>query len=192
MTKLTYVFSVISKQPFRKKQLGTRSSEMFLIFRTTPIVVLCMAAAPLVATASYIIQSKSCFSMKWFNLAKMTWAVEQTPTLRQHNSTMVFASWLAKLQHTTSWTSSEIYIVFIELNTKQLSVLQLVKTLVQQIFWNMKESTVCLVVLHISGIFLSLETAFFSIETALSPLSTTTFWRCFKDCLWLILTNRRL
>ena len=44
---------------------------------------------------------------------------------------------------------------FIKLNTKQLSFLQHVKKLFQQIFCNMTTSTVCLVVLLNSGIFLS-------------------------------------
>jgi len=56
-TKLTYVFSVISKQrrsvteKSPKKQVETQSSKMFLIFRTTPLVVRCIPAASLVATA---------------------------------------------------------------------------------------------------------------------------------------------
>ena len=41
----------------------------------------------------------------------MAWGVEQTPTLRQHNLTMVFVSWLANLQHKINWTSSDIYVV---------------------------------------------------------------------------------
>ena len=115
--------------------------EMFLIFRTTPLVVCCMAATPFVATALYFIQSKPCFSMNWFHLAKMAWAVEKTPTLRQHNSTVVFVSSLANLQHKINCTFSEIRICcLIELNTKQLSFLQLVKKLFQQI-GNMKTST---------------------------------------------------
>ena len=82
-----------------KNQVETQSKEMFLIFRTTPLGVRCMAAAPLVATALYFIQSKSCFSMNWFNVATMFWAAEQIPTLRQHNLTMVFVSWLTNPQH---------------------------------------------------------------------------------------------
>ena len=59
--------SVISKQlrsvtnNVPKTHVETQPREMFLIFRTTPLVVLLMAAVPLVATALYFIQSKTCF-----------------------------------------------------------------------------------------------------------------------------------
>ena len=103
--------SVCDRKIPEKKQVETQSREMFLIFRTTPLVVRCISAASLVATALYFIQSKRCFSINWFNLAKMAWAVEQTPTLRQHNSTVVFVSWLATLQHRASWTYCELSVV---------------------------------------------------------------------------------
>ena len=45
----------------QKKQVETQSREMFFNFRTTPLVVPCMSAAPLVATALYLIQSKPRF-----------------------------------------------------------------------------------------------------------------------------------
>jgi len=82
-----------------QKQVETQSRDMVLIFRTTPVVVRCMSAAPFVATALYFIQSKPCSWMNWFNLAKMAWAVEQTPTFRRNNSTMVLVSkWFCTLE----------------------------------------------------------------------------------------------
>jgi len=44
-------------QKSSQKQVETRSREMCLIFRTAPLVVHCMAAAPLVATALYFNQN---------------------------------------------------------------------------------------------------------------------------------------
>jgi len=61
----------------------------------------CRSGFPIatVATAVCFTQSKPCFSMNWFNVSTMAWAVEQTPTLRQHKLTMIFVSWLANPQH---------------------------------------------------------------------------------------------
>jgi len=66
---------------------------------------------------------------------------------------------------------------FIELSTKQLSFLQLVMKLFQQIFWRHLR----LVILLNSGISITLETAFFLHGYGFLPPSTKTFWSCFKE-----------
>jgi len=121
-----------------KKQVETQSREMFLIFRTAPLVVRCMAAVPSVATALYFIQSNPWLSMNSFTLAKMAWAVEETPTLKtaQLNNGFCFLIGKPTTQNQLNLFWNICY--FIELNTKQLSFLQLVMKLFQQIFWNMK------------------------------------------------------
>ena len=42
---------------------------------------------------------RTMFFNELIQFSVVTWAVEQIPTLRQHNSTMFFVSWLASLQH---------------------------------------------------------------------------------------------
>ena len=124
-----------------KKQVETQSRETFLIFWTTPLVVHCMAAVPLVATALYFIQSNPWLSMNSFTMAKMAWAVEKTPTLKTAQLKNGFCFLIGK--HTTQNQLNLFWNIryFIELNTKQLSFLQLVMKLFQQIFRNMKTST---------------------------------------------------
>ena len=131
---------------------------MFLIFRTTPLVMRCMAAVPLVATALYFFQANPWFSINWFNLAKMAWAVEQTPTLRQHNLPMVFVSWLANLQHKIKWTSSETSVVSSRWILNNWAFFSLLRNCFNksEIWRHLR-----LVVLINSGIFLTLETFFF-------------------------------
>ena len=151
------VRSVTEKSPI--KQVETQSREMFLIFRTTLLVVHCMIAVPLVATALYFMQSNPWFSLNWFNLAKMVWAIEQTPMLRQHNSPMIFVSWLANLQHKINWTSSEIFVVsssYIPNNWAFFNLSRICFNKPSEIWRHLR-----LVVLLNSGIFLTLETAFF-------------------------------
>ena len=102
---------------------------------------------------------KTMFSMNWFNLAKMAWAVEQTPTLRQHNLTMVFVSWLANLQHKINWTSSDISVVsssYIPNNWAFFSFSRSCFNKSSEMWGHLH-----LVVLVTSGIFLTLETNFF-------------------------------
>ena len=102
--------SVIEKS--QKNQVETQSREMFLIFRTTPLVVRCMAAVPLVATAL----CTSSNEIHGFQLTHSSWRrwleqLSKLPRLRQHNSTMIFVSWSANLQHKINWTSSKIYVI---------------------------------------------------------------------------------
>jgi len=162
---------------------------MFLIFRTTLLVMRCMIAVLLVATALYFMQSNPWFSMNWFNLAKMVWAVEQTPMLRQHNSPMVFVSWLANLQHKINWTYSEIFVSssYIPNNWVFFSLSRICFNKSSEIWRHLH-----LVVLLNSGIFLTLEMAFFLHGKAFFHPSTMTFWRCFKEYLWLSLMSRML
>ena len=136
--------SVTEKSP--KQQVETQSMERFLIFQTTPLVVRCVTALPLLATALYFIQSNPCFSVSSFNLTKMAWAVEQTPTFKTAQLANGFCFLIGK-----PTTQKELNLFwniccFIELNTKQLSFLQLVKKLFQQIFWNMKTPTLSCIV----------------------------------------------
>jgi len=49
--------------------------------------------------------------MNSFNLAKMLEQLSKLPLIRQHNSPMIFVSWLANLQQKINWTSSEISVV---------------------------------------------------------------------------------
>ena len=152
---------------------------MYLIFRTTLLVVRCMIAVPLVATALYFMQSNPWFSMNWFNLAKMFWAVEQTPMLRQHNSPMVFVSWLANLQHKINQTSSEIFVSssYIPNNWAFFSLSRICFNKSSEIWRHLR-----FVVLLNSGIFLTLETAFFVHRQWLSgDASKNTF-----DLFWLV------
>ena len=140
----TYVnetyFSVCDRK-IPKKQVETQSREMFLIFQTAPLVVSCMAAVPLVATALYFFQSNPWLSMNSFTLAKMAWALEQTPMLKtaQLNNGFCYLTGKPTTQNQLNLFWNICY--FIEMNTKQLSFLQLVMKLFQQIFRNMKTST---------------------------------------------------
>jgi len=52
----------------------------------------------------------------FFNELNLIWRrwleqLSKIPRLKQHNSPMVFVSWLANLQHKINWTSSEIFVV---------------------------------------------------------------------------------
>ena len=175
-----------------KKQVETQSREMFLIFRTTLLVVRCMIAVPLVATLLYFMQSNPWFSLNWFNLAKMVWAVEQTPMLRQHNSPVVFVSWLANLQHKINWTSSEIFVVsssYIPNNCAFFNLSRICFNKSSEIWRHLR-----LVVLLNSGIFLTLETAFFVHGDGFFSSMDNFFLEILQRIayVWLILMSRML
>ena len=91
------------------------------------------------------------FSMSWFNLAKMAWAVEQTPNLKTAQLDNGF--WFLIGKPTTR---------------NQLNLC-----------WNIY----CFIEINIPN-----NWAFWIFFTP----STMTFWRCFKECLWLTLMSRML
>ena len=95
-----------------KKQVETQSREMFLIFRTAPLVVRCMAAVPSVATALYFIQSNPWLSMNSFTLAKMAWAVEETPTLKTAQLNNGFCFLIGQTYNTKSTEPLLKYLLF--------------------------------------------------------------------------------
>jgi len=115
----------------------------------------------------------------------MAWAVEETLAFK-HNSPMVFVSWLANLQYKINWTSCEISVVHrAKYQTTELAFFTLLRSCFNkscEIWRHLR-----LFVLLDSGIFLTLERALFLHGNGFFPPSTVTFWRCFKECLWLIL-----
>ena len=78
---ISSVFQVFTTSTSRwiKQWFETHSGETFLIFRITPFVERCMAAAPSVVTVLHFVQSIPCFSKNWFSLSKIAWAVALTP-----------------------------------------------------------------------------------------------------------------
>jgi len=160
---------------------------MFLIFRTTPLVVRCMAAVPLVATALYFfLASKSMIFNQLIQFGEdglSSWANSNVKTTQLANGfCFLIGKPTTQNQVNLFWNIC----CFIKMNIKQLSFLQLVKKLFQQI-WNMKTSTFSCIdqwnFSYFGNVF------FFSIETAFFPPSTMTFWRCFKECLWFTLMS---
>jgi len=115
---------------------------MILIFRTTPLVEPCMAAAPSVVTDLHFVQSKPRSSINWLKLAEMAWAVAQTQTtFRQYklcSRTVFFLIGDPTIHNQLHLVWNVGY--YIKVNTKRLRVLQLVKKLFQQILWNIKTS----------------------------------------------------
>ena len=96
---------------------------MFLIFRTTPWVVLCMAAALLVATDLYFIQSKPCFSMNWFTFGEdglRSWANSNFKTA-QLDYDFLFPDWQTYNTKSTEPRLKHLLFLLAEYQTTELS-----------------------------------------------------------------------
>jgi len=120
MTKLTYIFSVIliqlrsvtEKSP-PKRDVETQSREMFLVFRTTPLVVHCMAAASLVAAAMFFNEL-----IQFVEDGLSSWANSNVKTAQLDNGfCFLIGNPTTQNQLNLFWNIC----CFIELNTKQLS-----------------------------------------------------------------------
>jgi len=112
------------------KQVETQSREMFLDFRTTPLLVHCMAAASLVAAGMFFNEL-----IQFDEDSLNSWANSNAKTAQLDNGfCFLIGNLTTQNQLKLFWNIC----CFIKLNTKQLSFFQLIKKLFQQIFRNMK------------------------------------------------------